>query len=85
MTEATLKDKIFELDGLVTRIEGAASALAGLNCQEVPHQVGAGRAWLAGEINGLVHELRELTNSIFEASRDSKPPLKSVGDGGPRP
>ena len=55
MTDETLAHKTFELDGLVTRIEGAASALAGLNCQEVPHEVGPGRAWLAGENKGLVN------------------------------
>ena len=78
MTDETLAQKIFELDALVTRIEGAASALAGLNCQEVPHQVGPGRAWLAGLNNGLVAELRELTDDLFEASHDSQPPLKAV-------
>ncbi len=80
MTEATLWDKVFELDALVTRIEGAASALAGLNCQEVPHQVGFGRDWLAGVNKGLVDELRELTDSIFEAANGPKPPLKAVGE-----
>ncbi len=66
MTNETLKQKIFELDGLVTRVEGAASALAGLNSQEVPHEVGPGRAWLAGENQGLAAELRKLTNEMFE-------------------
>ena len=80
MTEATLRDKVFELDALVTRIEGAASALAGLNCEEVPHEVGPGRAWLAGMNNGLVAELRELTDDLFEASHSPKPPLKAVGE-----
>ncbi len=80
MSEATIAQKTFELDALVTRIEGAASALAGLNCQEVPHQVGPGRAWLAGEINGLVNELRQLTDSIFEAAHGPQPPLKAVGE-----
>ena len=78
MTDETLAQKIFELDALVTGIEGAASALAGLNCQEVPHEVGPGRAWLAGLNNGLVAELRELTDDLFEASRGSQPPLKAV-------
>ena len=79
MTEVTLRDKALDLDALVTKIEGAASALAGPNCEEVPHEVGAGRSWLAGEINGLVHELRELSNSIFDESvHGSKPPLKAV-------
>ena len=80
MTEATLRDKIFELDALVTRIEGAASALAGLNCQEVPHQVGFGRDWLAGVNKGLVDELRELTNALFEASHSPQPPLKVAAE-----
>ncbi len=80
MTEETLKQKIFALDALVTCIEGAASALAGLNCEEVPHEVGAGRAWLAGENKGLVDELRELTNALFQASRGPRPPLKGVGE-----
>ena len=79
MTDETLAQKIFELDALVTRIEGAASALAGLNCQEVPHQVGPGRAWLAGLNKGLVDELREMTDAIFQASHGPKPPLKAVG------
>ncbi len=78
MSNETLKQKIFDLDALVTRIEGAASALAGLNCQEVPHQVGPGRAWLAGLNNGLVAKLRELTDDLFEASHGSQPPLKAV-------
>ncbi len=77
MTNETLKQKIFDLDALVTRIEGAASAIAGLNCQEVPHQVGPGRAWLAGLNNGLVAELRELTDDLFEVSHDPQP-LKAV-------
>ena len=79
MADETVVQKIFELDALVTRIEGAASALAGLNCQEVPHEVGPGRAWLAGLNNGLVAELRELTDDIFKASRGSQP-LKEVGE-----
>ena len=78
MTEDTLAQKIFELDALVTRIEGAASALAGLNCQEVPHQVGPGRAWLAGLNNGLVAKLRELTDDLFEASHGPQPPPEAV-------
>ena len=80
MTEATIAQKTFELDALVTRIEGAASALAGLNCQEVPHQVGPGRAWLAGVNKGLIDDLRELTNELFEASHGPQPPLKAVGE-----
>ena len=63
---------------LVTDIEGAASALAGLNSEEVPHEVGPGRAWLAGEICGLVNKLRKLTDELFEASHGSQPPLKAV-------
>ncbi len=78
MTEATIARKTFELDALVTRIEGAASALAGLNSQEVPHEVGPGRAWLAGLNNGLVAELRELTDDLFEASHGSQPSLKAA-------
>ncbi len=78
MTDETLAQKTFELDALVTRIEGAASALAGLNCQEVPHQVGPGRAWLAGEINRLVDELRKLTDGLFEASHGPQDALKAV-------
>ena len=78
MTDQTLQEMIFDLDSLVTRIEGAASALAGLNCEEVPHGVAHGRAWLAGLNNGLVAQLRELTDDIFEASKGSQPPLKVV-------
>ncbi len=78
MTDKTLADMTSDLDALVTRIEGAASALAGLNCQEVPHQVGPGRAWLAGLNNGLVAELRELTDDLFEASHGSQPPLNAA-------
>jgi len=85
MTNETLAVMTSDLDALVTRIEGAASALAGLNCEEVPHQVGPGRAWLAGMNNGLVAELRELTDDLFEASHVPKPPLKAAEDGGPRP
>ncbi len=44
MTDETLADMTFELDALLTRIEGAASALTGLNCEEALHQVGPGRA-----------------------------------------
>ncbi len=72
MTEETLAEKTFDLDALVTRIEGAASALGGLNSEEVPHEVGPGHAWLAGEIEALVHQLRELTDSIFEAAKAVK-------------
>ena len=78
MTEESLADKTSDLDALVTRIEGAASALAGLNCQEVPHEVGHGRAWLAGVNHGLVNQLRVLTDSIFEAAHAPPPPLKVV-------
>ena len=78
MTEETLAKKIFDLDALVTRIEGAASALSGLNSEEVPHEVGPGRSWLAGENQGLVHQLRKLTDSIFEAAHSPQPPLKAV-------
>ena len=78
MSEVTLKHKIFELDGLVSSIEGAASALAGLNCEEVPHEVGPGRAWLAGLNHGLAAELRELTDDLFEAAHSPPPPLKAT-------
>ena len=78
MTNESLADKTSDLDALVTRIEGAASALAGLNCQEVPHEVGHGRAWLAGINNGLVTQLRMLTDSIFEAAHGPPPPPKVV-------
>ena len=40
MSDKTLADMTSDLDALVVRIEGAASALAGLNSQEVPHEVG---------------------------------------------
>ena len=70
----------FDLDMLVTDIEGAASALAGLNSEEVPHSVGPGRAWLAGEINGLVHKLRVLTDSIFEAAKGPQNAPKAVAE-----
>ncbi len=78
MTDETLAHKTSDLDALVTRIEGAASALSGLNSEEVPHEVGPGRAWLANENQGLVNRLRELTDSIFEATHGPRPPLKAV-------
>ena len=84
MTDETLTEQISDLDELVTCIEGAASALSGLNSEEVPHEVGHGRAWLAGVNHGLVAQLRELTDSIFKAANEPQPPLKAVGDGGSR-
>ena len=76
MTDETLAAKASDLDTLVTDIEGAASALAGLNSEEVPHECGHGRAWLAGEIHGLVAQLRELTDDLFEAAHGPRPPAK---------
>ncbi len=72
MTGKSLKELANQLDADVTNIEGAASALAGLNSEEVPHEVGAGRSWLAGEIHGLVSNLRKLTDEIFKATRDGE-------------
>ena len=72
MSDKTLAAMTSELDALVTDIEGAASALGGLNSEEVPHEVGPGRAWLAGEIEALVNQLRKLTDSIFEAAKAVK-------------
>ena len=78
MTEGTLAEKTSDLDALVTDLEGAVSALGGLNSEEVPHEVGPGRAWLAGQIEALVHQLRKLTDDLFEASHDSRPPPEAV-------
>ncbi len=78
MTEETLADKISDLDTLVTDIQGAASALSGLNSEEVPHECGPGRAWLAGELYGLVAKLRELTDDLFEATHGPQPLVKAV-------
>jgi len=81
MTDETLAAKTSDLDTLVTDIEGAASALAGLNSEEVPHECGHGRAWLAGEISGLVNKLRELTDDLFEAAHGPQPSIKVVETG----
>ncbi len=78
MSDKTLADMTSDLDALVVRIEGAASALAGLNSEEVPHEVGPGRAWLAGLNHGSAAELRELTDDLFEAAHSPPPPLKGV-------
>ena len=44
----------------------------------------AARARL-GLNNGLVAELRELTDDLFEASHGSQPPLKAVKESAPAP
>ena len=72
MTDKTLAGMTSDLDALVSDLQGAASALGGLNSEEVPHEVGPGRAWLAAEIEALVHQLRTLTDSIFEAAKAVK-------------
>ncbi len=77
MSDKTLAAMASDLDALVTDIEGAASALGGLNSEEVPHEVGPGRAWLAGNIEALVYRLRELTDSIFEAANSPPLPLEA--------
>ena len=82
MTEEALQDKIYSLDSLVIDIQGAASALTGLNSEEVEHDCQPGRAWLANENHRLVNQLRKLTDSIFEAAVGPQPSLKVVGEGG---
>ena len=82
MTEEALNDLIYALDSLVIDIQGSASALTGINSEEVSHDCQPGCAWLANENYRLVNQLRKLTDSIFEAAKGPQPSLKAVGEGG---
>ncbi len=67
MSDELLREKICELDALVTRIEGATSALLGVNSEEARDECEQGRIWLADQIYGLVsNDLRLLTDEILE-------------------
>ncbi len=64
---------LFDMDGTLTRLEGAASAMAGAGACEVALVVRHGMAWLSGDISGLVSEVRELWEAASKDDGGDKP------------